>query len=186
MRALSELRPADPSRLNPSRGEPRIVQAEIASVEFNRFFYTAVGGPWYWLERLPWSWDEWMTWLETPGVETWYGTVGGTPFGYGELHRTPDREVEIVYFGLLPQFIGRGLGGWLLTEVIRRAWQSIPKRVWLHTCDLDGPAAIANYTARGFRVYRTETETRSVPAQPPGPWPGAHGSAASLLGKDAG
>ncbi|TVQ99504.1 MAG: GNAT family N-acetyltransferase [Spirochaetaceae bacterium] len=174
MRSSSELKAADPARLKTSIGEPQIHRSEIPSPELSRFLYTAVGGPWHWLERLPWTWDEWMTWLEAPGVETWYGTVRGTPFGYGELHRAPGGEVELVYFGLLPRFIGCGLGGWLLTEVVRRAWQSNPRRVWLHTCDLDGPTAIANYTARGFHVYRTETETRSVPAQPPGPWPGAH------------
>ena len=62
-------------------------------------------------------------------------------------------EVELAYFGLLPSFIGRGVGGALLTEAIRRAWALGPQRVWLHTCTLDHPAALPNYQKRGFRIY---------------------------------
>ncbi len=62
-----------------------------------------------------------------------------------------------MYFGLLPEFIGRGLGGPLLTAAVRRAWE-IPgaRRVWLHTCTEDHPQALANYLSRGFSVFRVE------------------------------
>jgi GNAT superfamily N-acetyltransferase len=79
--------------------------------------------------------------------------------GYYELRRDDEGGVEIAYFGLLPEFIGRGLGGALLTSAIEEAWQmlSLVSRVWVHTCNLDHPAALANYQARGMAIYKQET-----------------------------
>ena len=62
------------------------------------------------------------------------------PAGYFELEEQPPSTVELVFLGLLPDFIGQGLGGWLLTQALERAWSvSGTERVWLHTCSLDGP-----------------------------------------------
>src|SRR5918995_1859877 len=81
-------------------------------------------------------------------------TVG--PTGYFELRAHQDDSVEIAYFGLLPDFIGRGWGKYLLTRAVQSAWQQGPRRVWLHTCTLDHPAALPNYLKRGFRPVRQE------------------------------
>ncbi|WP_160165760.1 GNAT family N-acetyltransferase [Actinoplanes sp. OR16] len=152
-----------------------IRRAEVPSPEFSRFLYTAVGGDWFWTDRLPWTWQQWHDWLAAPGVETWVAWVRGTPAGYIELDGRAPEEVEIAYFGLLPQFAGLGIGGHLLTEGLRRAWaQGSPtRRVWVHTCSLDGPAALANYRARGMTLYRTDVTPRTSTAETPGPWPGA-------------
>lgn len=147
-------------------------QAEVTSPELNRFLYTAVGGDWYWIDRLSWSYDRWLTYLNRPELETWIISVRGTPAGYFELERQPEGNVEIAYFGLLPQFVGQGLGGYALTATIERAWAMGAKRVWVHTCTLDHPQALANYLARGFRLYHQETESKEIPARPIGPWPG--------------
>jgi len=84
--------------------------------------YTAVGGDWYWLQRLTWSYEQWRSYLERAEVETWVAYVSGTPAGYFELETQAGGSVEITTFGLLPQFIGRGLGGALLTATVQRAW----------------------------------------------------------------
>ena len=80
--------------------------------------------------------------------------------GYYELR--PDREggVEIAYFGLLPEWIGRRLGGALLTNAIEGGWrmEPVPTRVWVHTCNRDHPQALANYQARGLVIYKIEEE----------------------------
>ncbi|MPZ84030.1 MAG: GNAT family N-acetyltransferase [Actinophytocola sp.] len=177
------LEQTDPSALRPAGSVPTpVTRAEVVSPELNRFLYTSVGGDWYWIDRLGWTWRQWLDRLDRPGVETWVAMVQGTPAGYVELDGgVPDGEVELAYFGLLPAFVGKGLGGHLLTEGIRRAWgladrwpgHAPTRRVWVHTCSTDGPAALANYRARGMRLYRTEQVTVELPAVPPGPWPGA-------------
>jgi GNAT superfamily N-acetyltransferase len=147
-------------------------QAELPSPELSRMLYTAVGSDWYWTDRLGWSWERWNAWLARPEVETWIGWMRGTPAGFFELERQDD-AVELVAFGLLPGFIGRGLGKRLLDAALRRAWALGPSRVWVHTCSLDGPAALANYRARGLEVYDERTGPRELPDAPPEPWPGA-------------
>ncbi|MEW6320436.1 MAG: GNAT family N-acetyltransferase [Acidobacteriota bacterium] len=168
MTSRDDLRPA--RRAAPSYTLTRV---ERPSPEFARFLFTAVGWPWKWYSRLSWDYARWHTHLERPGVEMWVAYVAGAPAGYFELvAEGPD--VEIAFFGLLPAFIGQGLGGVLLTAAVERAWRMGPTaRVWLHTCDLDHPQALAAYQARGFRVYRSEQQDESVPAGPFEPWPGA-------------
>ena len=165
----------DPAGFRPARPRPelRIERAEIPCPELNRFFYTAVGGDLFWLDRLSWSYDRWMVWLDRLDVETWIGSVSGTPAGYFELERQDGGSVEIAYFGLIPKFVGQGLGGALLSTAVEKAWEGGARRVWLHTCSLDHPAALPAYQARGFRIFETVTSVHNVPERPPEPWPGA-------------
>ena len=150
-----------------------IKQVHLPSPEFSRFLYTAVGGDWYWTDRLIWTHKQWSEWVDRSTLKTWVAYVCGTPAGYFELDGPIDGNVEIASFGLLPSFIGKGLGGYLLTVTIEKAWDMDASRVWLHTCTLDHPSALANYLARGFRVYREELSRRDLLGHPPGPWPGA-------------
>ncbi|MFD9129503.1 GNAT family N-acetyltransferase [Kitasatospora sp. NPDC059571] len=179
---LEQTSPDDLVRPVPRPGERElpVVRAERTGPEFARFLYTAVGGPWSWTDRLPWTYRQWQEWLAKSGVETWVAWVDGTPAGYVQLEPHPEGEVEVVYFGLLPDFIGQGLGSRLLADGLARAWDLADRhpgcpptrRVTVHTCSLDGPAALRTYRARGFRVVRTETaEQPAAPA--PGPWRGA-------------
>ena len=167
-----------PDALRPALRVPAdvlLLRAGIPSPELGRFLYTAVGGDWYWRERLTWTYDRWLTWLSRPEVETWMALASGTPAGYFELESQPEAVVAITYFGLLPRFAGQGLGGYLLTQAIARAWrvQSAVRRVTVHTCTLDHAAALPNYLARGFRVAREEEQLVELPDRPDGPWPGA-------------
>ena len=167
----------NPNDLRPKRAQRDdrdIKQAKVPLPELNRFLFTAVGGDYYWRSRLDWTYDQWMECVSKPGFETWVAYLSGTLAGYFELETQPGGNVEIVHFGLMPQFIGEGLGGHLLTFAIERAWQMGAKRVWLHTCTLDHPHALKNYGARGFRIYDKKTETKDLPDQPLGPWPGAN------------
>jgi len=168
MTSPDELRPA-----RPAREELHIVRPAIPCPELNRFFYTAVGGDWFWIDRLSWPHERWSQWVARPEVETWVAYSGGNPVGYFELEAQPQDDVEIAYFGLLPQFAGKGFGGAMLTTAVRRAWELPVLRVWVHTCSLDHPAALANYIARGFRKFKEETIAADLPERTPGPWPGA-------------
>ena len=90
-------------------------------------------------------------------------SVAEAPAGYFELEREEDGSVQVAYFGLLPEFVGRGLGKYLLTRAVEEAFDLGASRVWLHTCTLDHPGALPNYLARGFRKTREETYTAEVP-----------------------
>lgn len=160
--------------LRPARRRPaaELVRARRPSPEFSRYLYTAVGGDWHWRDRLEWSWSRWLEVIGRRGYETWYAVVQGTPAGYFELNVMELPAARIEYFGLVPGCEGRGLGGWLLEQAVRRAFALGATRVRVETCTLDGPAALPNYLARGFSIV--ETARRAPPSlPPPGPWPGA-------------
>jgi GNAT superfamily N-acetyltransferase len=157
----------------PLADDPRmdVRRAETPTPELNRFLYVAVGSDWWWHERLAWDRDRWMRWLDRPELETWIGYSAGTPAGYFELEAQPGGQVELAYFGLLPSFIGRGLGPELLHAAVTRAWELATRRVWVHTCSLDHPRALANYQARGFRIYDIVEKMERLPDVRPTPWP---------------
>lgn len=154
------------------RGGLSFVEAKIPLPELNRFLYTAVGGDLFWVDRLGWTYEEWSRYLMREALATWILYVEGTPAGYCELENQPGGDVEIRSLGLIPRFVGEGLGGHLLTEGVERAWDRGAERVWLHTCSLDHPKALNNYLARGFREFRRETQEKDLPLSP-GPWPNA-------------
>ncbi|HZL89151.1 MAG TPA: GNAT family N-acetyltransferase [Pirellulaceae bacterium] len=132
-------------------------EATIKQWQLNRFLYFTVGEAWAWNDKRPWSDEQWRAYAEADRLRTFVGWWEGSPAGYYELDRHDDGSIEIAYFGLLPAFVGRGLGGALLTGAVEDAWKMQPPRVWVHTCTLDHPAALANYQARGMKIYKTES-----------------------------
>ncbi len=149
----------------------RFVRLAATAAAVNRYCYYVVGGSWFWTDRRLWSDGEWEAWAATPNVETWILASGDSIAGYCELERLGS-DAEIKYFGLVPGFIGQGLGAHLLTEVVERAWATGASRIVLNTCSLDHPRALANYQARGFREFRVEVQHRDVPDRPPAAWVG--------------
>ena len=133
-----------------------IVHAAVPFGPLNRFFYEEIGRDFHWVDRAEWPAERWQVWAER--VETWVAYADGTPAGYAEIQALPDRA-EIAFFGLLAPFRGRGIGSALLTRATQRALDLRP-RVTVNTCELDGPHALANYTARGFRVVEERIEDR--------------------------
>ena len=90
-----------------------------------------------------------------------------------------EESVEIAYFGLLPPFIGQGMGGALLSDAVAAAWEFGAKRIWLHTCSMDHPSALANYQARGFKIFETVDDYEEVPDKPLQPWSNAYPEASA-------
>ena len=91
---------------------------------FYRYLYAEVGRAYRWVDRLAWTDGEIRAHLASPGVSLWLSTVRAAPAGYFELKADAEGAVEIAYFGLLPEFIGRGYGKHLLTEAVERAWSA--------------------------------------------------------------
>jgi GNAT superfamily N-acetyltransferase len=138
----------DPALIRPARGSAQIVAVDPPDGAVNRRFYETVGADYSWTLHRGRTDAWWQSHAEE--VETWVIPDAG----YYELHPVGD-HVEIAYFGLLPAFHGRGLGGALLEHALRRGFE-LGSRVWVHTCTLDGPHALANYRARGLEPYRVE------------------------------
>jgi ribosomal protein S18 acetylase RimI-like enzyme len=132
---------------------------------FYRYLYAEVGRPYHWVDRLRWSDAEIRAHLARPEIRVFALYAAGAPAGWFELRRCEDGSVEIAYFGLLPEAVGRGLGKHLLTCAAQEAFAAGAARVWLHTCTLDHPAALPNYERRGFRPFKQEAY--SVDPSPP-------------------
>jgi len=154
------MRSAD--QLQPKRaGERFQVRAKAkGDWQFNRDLYLRVGEQWDWVDKRSWTGEQWKEYATAPELETFAGYYDDALTGYFELRRDTEGGIEIAYFGLLLEWIGRGLGGALLTDAIEKAWRADPNpsRVWVHTCNRDHPKALANYQARGMIVYRVEQE----------------------------
>lgn len=160
--SLEMLSPAAFKAKPPPQDNVVVKKVEIPTPVINHFFFVNVGRPWRWYSRLNWTLNDWKNLVEKESISTWIGYLKGSPFGYIELDHQ-GASVEVAFFGLLPQYIGMGLGGFLLSEAIRLAWMLGPKRVWVHTCTLDHRYALDNYQARGFSIYKKETATERVP-----------------------
>lgn len=150
---------ATPSSLARSDGAPpgvTVVRERACSNSLYRQLYGEVGRAYAWTDRLLWNDETLRAHLDRAEISIWTLRVDGALAGFFELKREPDESVEIAYFGLLPAFHRRGLGKLLLTRAADEAWAIGAKRVWLHTCTLDDPAALPNYIARGFVPFKTE------------------------------
>ncbi len=146
-----------------------VKKVTTALPELSRFLYIAVGAPWTWYMRIKWTYQQWLEHLGNSNLETWVAFDGATPIGYYELEKA-GQSVQICYFGLIPEYIGKGVGKSLLQDAINRSWQLGGERVWLHTCTLDHPQALANYLGRGFKIFREEDFVDNIPADPIQPW----------------
>jgi GNAT superfamily N-acetyltransferase len=132
------------------------------SWELFRSTYGRIGAPHGWSDRIEGTEEEWRRRLAGGDVRVWVARVEGDVAGIIELEAQDDGAVEMVVFGLVPEFVGRGFGGYLLTVATGLAWEfdrpdgGKTERVWLHTSSFDHPHAQPNYEARGYTVYRTE------------------------------
>ena len=130
-----------------------LMRAENCTVSFYRYIYDTVGRPWLWFERRLMDDTALAALLAKPRIEVFVIYVRGVPAGFFELDTAQPRETKLCYFGLVPDFIGRRLGPWLLQAAIDQAWTRPLDRLWLHTSTFDHPKALSVYQQAGFVVY---------------------------------
>jgi GNAT superfamily N-acetyltransferase len=147
--------PSKPGRQAP---EPNLVitHMEKPTVEFYRWIYDAVGSQWMWHVRKLITDEALAAIIHDSQVEIHLFSQDDAVVGYAEIDRRDPANAEIAFFGLLPDFVGRGLGPYFLDQVIRLAWMKNAKRVWLHTCIFDHPKAVATYKNSGLKVFKHE------------------------------
>ncbi len=143
----------------------KISRIDSPSVDFYRGLYRRVGADFNWVDRLVMPDEELQAIIRDDRVDVLLLTVDEEPAGYSELDRRKPDEIEVAYFGLFPEAIGQGLGKYLLNQTLRAAWSHQPQRVWVHTCDLDHPAALPNYLQAGFQIYDEVIVDQWIPAE---------------------
>jgi GNAT superfamily N-acetyltransferase len=142
-----------------------LMRAETCTVSFYRYLYNTVGEPWLWFERRIISDLALAAQIHKPTIEIFVLYVRGVPAGFFELDTATARETKLCYFGLIPEFIGRRLGPYLLQAAIDRAWSRPIDRFWLHTSTFDHPKALRVYQQAGFVVYARRAVTFDDPRE---------------------
>ena len=154
-------RPTRPSTPPPA-GKLAIFRAEQPTISFYRYMYDTIGAQWTWSDRRELDDDTLGAIIHDPDVAIYILYAAGVPAGFVELDGRIEGAVELSYVGLIPEFVGRGLGGYLLDWAVSAAWLMEPERVWLHTCSLDHPSALPMYQRAGFVPYDQQIETVAV------------------------
>ena len=129
--------------------------------EINEFFYKQIGKKHQWTDRLVWREKDWIKYVSNENLKTYILKENEDLVGYVELIFDKD-ECEIAYLGILEEYIGKNLGGYLLSEAIKIGFEIKMKRIWVHTCSLDHQNAILNYKARGMKIFKNEVLKRKV------------------------
>jgi GNAT superfamily N-acetyltransferase len=149
--------------LLPPRPGIEVRRAIRPTIGFYRYLYDAIGAEWTWYERKLLCDAELAATIHDAGVEVNVLWADGVPAGLAELDFREPPDVELAYFGVLPDFIGQGLGRFLLDWAVHHVWRSRPRRFWVHTCDLDHPRALDVYQKAGFRIYDRRTALATPP-----------------------
>ena len=149
---------ARPERRAQAPLKPRatLMRAEAPPVHFYRDLYELVGKPWIWVNRRRMNDHDIAAAIHDPGVRIYVLYADGSPAGFAEFDMRKPHDIELTYFGLAPDFIGRGLGGFFLEQALSIAWDKAPRRVHVQTCTLDHPRALGLYQRSGFTPFRQE------------------------------
>jgi GNAT superfamily N-acetyltransferase len=132
-------------------------------LDWYRAIFRRAGAQWLWFSRLEMTDNQLAAVLQNPDVEFFLAESAGNEIGIAELDRSQSPNVEITSFALFSEAIGKGLGKPFIAQLLARAWTPSTTRVWLHTCNLDGPAALSFYMKCGFRPYKRAIEVADDP-----------------------
>ena len=135
-------------------------EADKDKFDLNKFFYKQIGKKHEWIDRLIWQDKNWMNYTLDKNLKTFVLQNNNDLIGYFELIFNGN-DCEIAYFGILEEYIGKGYGGFLLSEALRIGFRHA-KRIWVNTCSLDHPNAIENYKSRGMKIFKTEILKRQA------------------------
>jgi ribosomal protein S18 acetylase RimI-like enzyme len=134
-----------------------VLLEEKPTPDLCKFFYKEVGKDFFWRDRLKWSDQDWLNYINNDFFKLYILKYNNKLAGYYELLYDPRAlSMEIAYFGIFKEFYGKGIGGYLLTDAILNSFNQKVDKVWVHTCSLDHPNALKNYLARGMKIFKTE------------------------------
>lgn len=159
-----------PAAATPRIGTPRsragtgmeVRRAVRPTASFYRYLYDMIGEEWTWTGRRLMDDNTLYAIIHDPLVEVNVLWIDGVPAGLAEIDRRSPPSIELGYFGLIPDFVGKGLGSFFLDWAVDRAWSARPQRFWVHTCDLDHPNALPVYQKAGFAIYKQDKVRETV------------------------
>ncbi len=139
-------------------GNFNIKEDKKKDFQLNKFFYKQIGKNHHWIDRLSWSENHWIEYVSNANLYTYILKKDDEMLGFFELlHHKDKSEIEIAYLGLLEEYIGNKLGGYILSEAIKKSFkQDGVTRVWVHTCSLDHKNALKNYLSRGMKIFNSK------------------------------
>jgi GNAT superfamily N-acetyltransferase len=140
-----------------------ILHLRQPTLSYYRYLYETVGRPWGWTTRDEQSDEQVLEIIQHPDTEIHVLHVDGVPAGFAELDFRGRPDVELIFLGMVPEFIGQRWGPVLLSHAVEAAWACRPERFWLHTCNLDHPKAVAVYERAGFVQYKEAFKVRDDP-----------------------
>ncbi|MEH6728283.1 MAG: GNAT family N-acetyltransferase [Hyphomicrobiales bacterium] len=128
-----------------------LIQNRAFDLDQYRALFREVGEKWLWSSRLRSDDVQLSIQIHAANVELFEVMFEGAVVGMVELCRHSPENIELSFFGLKPQFTGKGLGRDLMQLTLNHAWTAETRKLWLHTCTFDHPAALKFYQACGFR-----------------------------------
>jgi GNAT superfamily N-acetyltransferase len=140
------------------------MKTEKIPLHFYRYLYAEVGGNWLWIERLQLDDRNLAQRIHKDKLEISVLYANGAPAGYFELDFSERERTNLVYFGLMEEWIGARIGPWLLGTAVTEALARGAKEVTVNTCTFDHPAALPLYQRLGFRPVRREERRITIPA----------------------
>ena len=141
----------------------RLKKVENPDLNWYREIFRRAGEQWLWWSRLEMDDPQLSGMLNAPTTELFIAESDQGEIGMAELDRAKPGEVEIAFFGLFAEALGKGLGWPFMTALLDRAWTASTSRVWVHTCTLDNPAALPFYIKCGFTSYKRAIEVADDP-----------------------
>ena len=139
-----------------------IAKLQNPTTSFYLYLYREVGAEFGWADRLIKTSDELTSIICNPLVDIYVIYVSGVPAGYAEIDRRNPEEYFLVFFGLIREFRGKGLGKYFLQWVIGKAFEGGAQKLSLDTMDQDHPNALPNYLKAGFQIVDQRTEKQTV------------------------
>jgi GNAT superfamily N-acetyltransferase len=161
---VTHLEMTEPPPLRPDpMGAWTLRKVERPGLDWYRGLYTRVGADWLWFSRVRMPDAELAAILHAPLVDIYALVDGFSDEGLLELDFREAGQCELAFFGVTARLIGTGAGRWLMNRALELVWSRPVERLWVHTCTLDHPSALAFYQRSGFRPFRRQIEITDDP-----------------------
>jgi GNAT superfamily N-acetyltransferase len=152
-----------PGSLQPLPQGLALVHVADPSPAWYRTLYRRIGENWLWFSRAIMPEDELAALISSPSTVILALERDGEAIGLVELDSAIPGKAEIVTFGVVPGETGTGAAKVLMDGALAQAFSGNVRRVWLHTCTFDHPAAVRFYVRQGFRAFKFAIEVSDDP-----------------------